>query len=124
MIADVDSDGDMDIVGSTIGLNYVGGYLITYLNDGQGNFSISWQHSIHSVTKFNKENWPESEVGHDENGWYLSLHPLDVNFDGHIDFMANGHHFVKGNNDIYINNGRGSFTKIENKELREYAKIF
>ena len=53
MIADVDNDGDMDIVGSTIGLNYVGGYLITYLNDGDGNFSIFWQHSIHSVTKFN-----------------------------------------------------------------------
>ncbi len=124
MIADVDNDGDMDIVGSTIGLNYVGGYLITYLNDGDGNFSIHWQHSIHSVTKFNKENWPKSEVGHNENGWYLSIHPLDVNFDRHIDFMVNGHHFVKGNNDIYINNGQGSFTKIGNKELMEYAKLF
>jgi hypothetical protein len=38
--------------------------------------------------------------------------------------MVNGHHFVKGNNDVYINNGEGSFKKIDNKELKEYAKIF
>ena len=41
--------------------------------------------------------------------------------------MVNGHHFVKNltlNNDVYINNGQGSFTKIGNKELMEYKIKF
>ncbi len=94
------------------------------MNDGKGNFTIGWQQSVHSVTKYKKENWPMSEVNHEENGWYLSLHPADINFDGNIDFMVNGHWLNSGNNDVYINNGDGTFKTISNVDLRKYAKIF
>ena len=125
---DVDADGDQDLFVTSGGFNHNQTGIFfrdrLHLNDGKGNFTIGWQKSIHSVTKYNKENWPMSEVNHDENGWYISIHPADINFDGNIDFMTNGHWLNPGDNDVYINNGDGTFNKIGHTDLRKYAKTF
>ena len=123
-IGDIDNDGDNDFVGSTIGLNYAGGYLISYLNDGIGNFEIKQQIPIKEVEGLRKQNWPMSEVNHDFNGWYLSLHPIDLNFDGKIDFMVNGHFMNPGNSDIYINRGKGQFFRADIDFIRRFGKTF
>ena len=123
-IGDIDNDGDNDFVGSTIGLNYAGGYLISYLNDGIGNFKIKQQIPIKEVEGLRKQNWPMSEVNHDFNGWYLSLHPIDLNFDGKIDFMVNGHFMNPGNSDIYINRGKGQFFRADIDFIRKFGKTF
>ena len=71
-VADVDNDGDLDIIGNTIGHNYVGGYFQIFLNDGAGNFSlgqqiIGTQPNMHYSLK--KGNWPKSENGHSSNAY-------------------------------------------------------
>ena len=65
-----------------------------------------------------------SEVNHDFNGWYLSLHPIDLNFDGKIDFMVNGHFMNPGNSDIYINRGKGQFFRADIDFIRRFGKTF
>ncbi|MDA3792423.1 MAG: FG-GAP-like repeat-containing protein [Elusimicrobia bacterium] len=90
-LADVDSDGDLDlIILNSIGTNNVSDTYI-YKNDGTGNFSL-----FKSLK--------------DGNGGCYSIATADVDRDGDIDFIEgiNG-----GDNILYKNDGNGDFEMTE-----------
>jgi hypothetical protein len=94
-LADIDKDGDLDIV--IVYLNYLGNSNVgakIYLNDGIGNFSLSNQ-------SFDAVHYNGVELG-------------DLNNDGNLDIIfANGKQFADSPNKTWIGNGKGNFTKTD-----------
>ncbi len=90
-LADLDSDGDLDlIILNSIGPNNVSDTYI-YKNDGTGNFSL-----FKSIT--------------DGNGGCTSIATADIDRDGDIDFIEG---VDSGDNVLYRNDGTGNFTMTE-----------
>ena len=94
-LADIDKDGDLDIV--IVYLNYINNSNIgakIYLNDGKGNFSLSAQ-------SFDAVHYNGVELG-------------DLNNDGNLDIMfANGKQFNDSPNRTWIGDGKGNFIKTD-----------
>ena len=91
---DIDSDGDKDIV---IG-NIYGGSVKVYLNDGRGQF-----------TGLNQT------IG----GYYDYLPKLaDLDKDGDLDLYTGSAYYNYGKNKIFLNDGKGIFTQLNNTGLK------
>ena len=126
-VADVDNDGDLDIIGNTIGHNYVGGYFQIFLNDGAGNFSLGQQiignqPNMHYSLK--KGNWPTSESGHSSQGYCFNMHTVDFNDDGFIDFMCDGGFFQPVDGRVLVNNGDGTFKDAPKWLINRHVSAF
>ena len=124
---DVDNDGDLDIIGSTFGHNYVGGYFQIFLNDGAGNFSLGQQiignqPNMHYSLK--KGNWPASEHQHTSNGWCFDIHTVDLNDDGFIDFMCDAGFFMNPDGRVLVNNGDGTFKDAPKWLINKHVSAF
>jgi hypothetical protein len=85
--ADIDNDGDIDIVLVTGGNDFT-----FYSNDGAGNFTIS-----------------KSSIVMPNHGYY-SLELIDINGDSITDIVTGGHEFEGAESVILIGDGQGDFT--------------
>jgi hypothetical protein len=87
-VADLDGDGDLDVINNLIGVNYQGTAIVIEENIGNGQFRTAlvdeWCKGPPS-----KEEWPEWEGG--EYGCnQIGLHLGDFNKDGFIDMVVDG----------------------------------
>ena len=126
-VADVDNDGDLDIIGNTIGYAYVGGYFQIFLNDGAGNFSLGQQimgkqPNMHYSVK--EGNWPMHENGHTSSGYCFNMHTVDFNDDGFIDFMCDGGFFDPTDGRVFVNNGDGTFKDAPKWLINRHVSTF
>jgi hypothetical protein len=85
--ADIDNDGDVDIV-----LVKGGNDFTFYKNDGSGNFTLS------------KSSMVMSSYG------YYTLELIDINGDGITDILTGGHEYSGAETTILIADGQGDFT--------------
>ena len=124
-VADVDKDGDLDIIGNAVGYLYVGGYFQVYLNDGAGNFSLGQQITVKEPNpNYSLNNWAAMEGGHGSQGYCQSIFTIDLNNDGHMDFMSDGVVFQNCDGKIYINNGDGTFKDAPKWMINKHASVF
>jgi hypothetical protein len=94
---DFDNDGDQDLFVANEG-NQTNDF---YLNDGTGNFS-----KMNGVPPVN------------DNKSSMSASWGDIDNDGDFDlFIANSQYFAAQNNQLFINNGNGSFTAVTTGDL-------
>lgn len=126
-VADVDNDGDLDIIGNTIGHLYVGGYFQILLNDGAGNFSLGQQiignqPNMHYSLK--KGNFPTHESTHSSQGFCFNMHTVDFNDDGFIDFMCDGGVFQPVDGRVLVNNGDGTFKDAPKWLINRHVSAF
>ena len=124
-VADVDNDGDLDIIGNVIGYLYVGGYFQVFLNDGDGNFTrgqqiIAKQPNMH----YSLDNWPEHEANHSSQGYCFGMHTVDFNDDGYIDFVCDGGFMQPMDGFVYVNNGDGTYKKAPTWMINKYISRF
>ena len=87
-VADLDGDGDLDVISGLIGVNYQGAAMVIEENIGNGQFRTAlvdeWCKGPPS-----KEEWPNWEGG--EYGCHqIGLHFGDFNEDGYIDMVVDG----------------------------------
>ena len=125
VIADVDNDGDQDIIGNTIGRLYVGGYFQIFLNNGSGKFSLGQQivgklPNIH----YSYDNWPTHESRHESHGYCFNIHTIDLNDDGFLDFMCDSGFFQAVDGRVLINNGDGTFKDAPQWMINKFASIY
>ena len=126
-VADVDNDGDLDIIGNTVGEAYVGGYFQIFLNDGVGNFSLGQQivgkkPNMHYSLK--EGTFPIHETGHSSSGYCFNMHTVDFNDDGFIDFMCDGGFFQPVDGRVLVNNGDGTFRDAPKWLLNRHVSSF
>ena len=111
--ADIDNDGDIDIVVGQTRANpyYKGRYLQLLLNDGQGNFSdVSDERLGDQSIYFEGDRPPDGEG-------FVTL--LDVNSDGHVDIFDRRNALPPENGfplqasaSIWLNDGSGYFSDV------------
>ena len=87
-VADLDGDGDLDVINGLVGVNYQGAAMVIEENIGNGQFRTAlvdeWCKGPPS-----KEEWPNWEGG--EYGCFqIGLHFGDFNEDGFIDIVVDG----------------------------------
>ena len=130
LIWDFDNDGDLDMLGNSMGYNYTGGYWVLFENDGYGNFSIKHQvaaggddeHIPYNWTK--RSHFPKAEIGHGTSQYCTSPILLDLNSDGFMDFYCTSHEGSPTHNIVWINEQGNSFRKATGPELFKYAKVY
>ena len=124
-VADVDNDGDLDIIGNVVGYLYVGGYYQIYLNDGDGNFLLGQQITIKEPNpNYSLNNWVDHEATHGSQGYCMSVFTIDLNSDGHMDFMGDGNVFQNCDGKVYMNNGDGTFREAPKWMVNKFASVF
>jgi len=88
-IADLDGDGDLDVVRSHVGQVYAGAGMTIEENLGNGKFKTVL-YSEFCPTPRTKEAWPRQE-GNEYNCWVSDYKFGDFNKDGLIDIYLDGH---------------------------------
>ena len=94
--ADIDADGDLDIVVSDIKSN---GGVSLLLNDGLGNFTLA----RNKLREFNGR------------GGYFTVELVDVDEDGYVDLLLSGHEMDGANSTIFWGSGLGDYSYWNNK---------
>ena len=124
-VADVDNDGDLDIIGNTIGFLYVGGYFQVFLNDGKGNFSLGQQIIGDTPKKqFSLDNWPTHEATHGNQNYCFNIHTVDFNNDNFIDFICDGGFMQPTDGFVYVNSGDGTYTVASEQLIKNHVSSF
>ena len=122
--ADIDGDGDVDIVIGTTRSNpyYVGRFIQILRNDGSGNFTDVSQDAMGEQPRALNYEDPEVEVQCTVWGEGQVV-LLDIDADGDIDITDRTHGGANGAKDacpdidIYLNDGSGSFSREVSSQL-------
>ena len=123
--ADIDGDGDADIVIGTTragSLYYVGRFMQILRNDGSGNFTDISQEAMGEQPRALNYQDPEVEVQCTVWGEGQVV-LLDVDNDGDVDITDRTHGGANGDKEacpgieIYLNDGSGSFLRDESSQL-------
>ena len=88
-VADLDDDGDLDVIRSHVGMLYAGSGISIEENLGDGTFKTVLYQEFCKGPK-NKESWPRQE-GSSYNCWVSDFKFGDFNKDGFIDIYLDGH---------------------------------
>jgi hypothetical protein len=110
-VADLDGDGDLDVVRSHVGHNYAGAGMTIEENLGGGKFKTAF-YSEFCATPKTKEVWPKKE-SNEYNCWVSDYKFGDFNKDGFIDIYLDGHN--ANNSDtvrdgaIYMSTGKFTY---------------
>ena len=88
-VADLDGDGDLDVVRSHVGDMYAGGGMTIEENIGNGKFRTVFQSDFCAGPE-TKANWPTQEAN-EYNCWVSEFKFGDFNKDGFIDIVLDGH---------------------------------
>ena len=88
-VADLDGDGDLDVVRSHVGHNYVGAGMTIEENIGNGKFRTAFYSEFCASPK-KKADFPNYE-GNEYNCWVGEFKFGDFNKDGFIDIVLDGH---------------------------------
>jgi Ca2+-binding RTX toxin-like protein len=108
--ADLDRDGDIDLVVTTATNNYTGNRVEILVNDGDGHFIDE------TDSRF-------SQSGN--KGWLTATPLVDLNNDGHVDLVLSGFSgegFGQVRQPFYINDGTGHFVRLPKSFLAEAQK--
>lgn len=123
--ADIDGDGDLDIVIGTTragNLYYVGRFIQILRNDGSGNFTDISQEAMGDQPRALNYQDPEVEVACTVWGEGQVV-LVDVDNDGDIDITDRTHGGANGFKDacpgieVYLNDGNGNFSRDESTQL-------
>ena len=123
--ADIDGDGDLDIVIGTTragNLYYVGRFIQILRNDGSGNFTDISQEAMGDQPRALNYEDPEVEVACTVWGEGQVVR-VDVDNDGDIDITDRTHGGANGFKDacpgieVYLNDGNGNFSRDESTQL-------
>ena len=123
--ADIDGDGDLDIVIGTTragNLYYVGRFIQILRNDGSGNFTDISQEAMGDQPRALNYEDPEVEVACTVWGEGQVV-LLDIDNDGDVDITDRTHGGANGTKDscpgieVYLNDGNGSFSRDESTQL-------
>ena len=95
--ADVDNDGDLDVL--ITGDNDSGLHATLYINDGNGNFTVA------ANTPFEPVNYSSSKFA-------------DLDGDGDLDLTLIGYDGSNGLTKVYLNDGSGEFTELTGTGLQ------
>ena len=123
--ADIDGDGDLDIVIGTTragNLYYVGRFIQILRNDGSGNFTDISQEAMGDQPRALNYEDPEVEVACTVWGEGQVV-LVDVDNDGDIDITDRTHGGANGFKDacpgieVYLNDGNGNFSRDESTQL-------
>ena len=123
--ADIDGDGDLDIVIGTTragNLYYVGRFIQILRNDGSGNFTDISQEAMGDQPRALNYQDPEVEVACTVWGEGQVV-LLDIDNDGDVDITDRTHGGANGTKDscpgieVYLNDGNGSFSRDESTQL-------
>ena len=113
-VADLDADGDLDVVRMHVGHVYAGAGFTIEENLGDGTFKRVFDFEICKGPK-SKDNWPRQE-GNSYNCWASDFKFGDFNEDGLIDIYLDGHNAndsddkVVKDGAIFMSTGTGKFT--------------
>ena len=113
-VADLDADGDLDVVRMHVGHVYAGAGFTIEENLGDGTFKRVFDFEICKGPK-SKDNWPRQE-GNSYNCWASDFKFGDFNEDGIIDIYLDGHNAndsddkVVKDGAIFMSTGTGKFT--------------
>ena len=123
--ADIDGDGDLDIVIGTTragNLYYVGRFIQILRNDGSGNFTDISQEAMGDQPRALNYQDPEVEVACTVWGEGQVV-LLDIDNDGDVDITDRTHGGANGAKDscpgieVYLNDGNGNFSPDESTQL-------
>ena len=110
-IADLDGDGDLDVVRTHVGQVYAGAGMTIEENIGNGKFKTAF-YSEFCPTPKTKEEWPRQE-GSFWNCWVSDYKFGDFNKDGFIDIYLDGHDAnnsdVVKDGSIYMSTGKFTY---------------
>jgi len=113
-IADLDGDGDLDVVRTHVGQVYAGAGMTIEENIGNGKFKTAF-YSEFCPTPKTKEGWPRQE-GSFWNCWVSDFKFGDFNKDGFIDIYLDGHDAnnsdVVKDGAIYMSTGKFTYNIV------------